>query len=167
MEAYRGGRTVFTLGNGGSASTASHFACDINKGVCINLEKKIKVICLNDNMATMMAYANDFSYEDIFVEQIKNFLGPKDLVIGFSGSGNSPNVLKAIAYANEKGAVTFGLTGYDGGKLSRLAIHNITTPIHDMQKTEDSHLVLTHLMMQLLCRELDPTALSCYRKKNP
>lgn len=167
LEVYHDEKTVFTMGNGGSASTASHFTCDINKGVSINLEKKFKVICLNDNLPTLLAYGNDFSYNEIFVEPLKNFLRPGDLVIGFSGSGNSPNILKAIEFANSKKAKTFGLVGFSGGKLRQLAQASIHVNIHDMQKSEDVHLIITHLMMQLLCNNLDPTAISCYQKKKP
>ena len=89
-------KQIFIMGNGGSGSTASHFACDINKGCCLHLEKKFKVICLNDNIPTMLAYANDLSYSKVFVEQLKNFLQPDDVVIGISGSGKSENVLQAV-----------------------------------------------------------------------
>ena len=106
--AYLEGRQVFLMGNGGSGASASHAAGDLNKGVSYGREKRFRVISLNDNMATLTAYANDVSYADAFVEQLKNFLHPGDVVIGISGSGNSPNVLKAIEYANQQGAVTGG-----------------------------------------------------------
>lgn len=154
LEAYRGGNSIFIMGNGGSASTASHFACDINKGVCFGAEKRLKVFCLSDNIPTMLAYANDVSYDDIFVEQLKNFLAPHDLVIGVSGSGNSANVVKAVQYANMMGAATVAFTGFDGGRLARLARTSVVVPIHDMQKVEDVHLMLTHMIMQYLCRKL-------------
>lgn len=152
--AYQEGRQVFLLGNGGSGSTASHFACDLNKGVAFGLEKRFRVICLNDNIATLTAYANDVSYEDVFVEPLKNFLRPGDLVIGFSGSGNSPNVLKAIAYANTHGAHTVGLSGFGGGKLAALARSSLVVPVHDMQQAEDLHFILFHVAMQVLCARL-------------
>lgn len=104
-------KQIFIMGNGGSASTASHFCCDFNKGSSYGFDKRFKFICLNDNVPGMMAYANDVSYDDIFVEQLKNFFQPGDYVIGISGSGNSKNVLKAIEYAKENGGVTIGLTG--------------------------------------------------------
>lgn len=154
LEVYERGNTIFIMGNGGSGATASHFACDINKGTCFGLKKRFKVICLNDNVPTMLAYANDSSYENIFVEQLKNFLRPNDLVIGISGSGNSKNVLKAIKYANENGARTIGLTGFDGGKLADLAKMPLVTKINDMQKVEDSHLIITHIIMQSVYKKL-------------
>ena len=110
----------------------------------MNQDKKFKFICLNDNIPSLMAYANDLSFEDIFVEQLKNFYQKGDIVIGISGSGNSMNVLKAIDYANENGGVTVGLTGYSGGKLIEMAQHNVHIPIDDMQIVEDLHMVLDH-----------------------
>ena len=155
LAAYRGEHQIFIMGNGGSASTASHFACDINKGTCFGLKKRFKVFCLNDNIPTMLAYANDVSYSDVFVEQLKNFLKSNDLVIGISGSGNSENVLKAILYANENGAKTVGLTGFDGGKLAKLAQSALIVPVNDMQKVEDIHLILTHMLMQIISEKLN------------
>jgi len=148
------GRQVFFMGNGGSGATASHFACDLNKGVSYGRPKRFRVISLNDNLATLSAYANDVSYEDVFVEQLKNFLHPDDLVVGISGSGNSPNVLKAIAYANSLGAHTVGLCGFDGGKLAGAVRTPVLAPVHDMQKAEDAHMVLLHVAMQVLCARL-------------
>ncbi len=148
------GRQVFLMGNGGSGSTASHFACDLNKGVSYGRQKRFRVISLNDNTATLTAYANDVSYDDVFVEQLKNFLHPGDLVVGISGSGNSANVLKAIAYANSLGAHTVGLCGFDGGKLARLVGTPILAPVHDMQKAEDVHIILLHVAMQVLCARM-------------
>jgi len=156
--AYKGDQQVFVMGNGGSGSTASHFACDVNKGVSYGLEKRFRVICLNDNLPTMLAYANDVSYEDVFVEQLKNFLRAGDLVIGLSGSGNSTNILKAIAYANSRGAHTVGLTGFNGGRLASMVHTSIVVPVDDMQKAEDAHLVLLHVAMQILNSRIRQTA---------
>ena len=108
--AYQSENQIFVMGNGGSSSTASHFACDINKGTCGGEKKRFRVICLNDNVPTMVAYANDMSYDDVFVEQLKNFLKPDDVVVGISGSGNSKNVVKAIEYANANRATSVALT---------------------------------------------------------
>ena len=152
--AYQDGRQVFLMGNGGSGSTASHLACDLNKGVSFGREKRFRVISLNDNLPTLTAYANDVSYEDVFLEPLKNFLRPGDLVVGISGSGNSPNVLKAIAYANDLGAHTVGLCGFDGGKLAGMVRTPVLAPVHDMQKAEDVHMILSHVAMQLLCARL-------------
>ncbi len=154
MDAYEDGRSIFIMGNGGSGSTASHFACDINKGASFGREKRFRVICLNDNVPTMLAYSNDLSYEDVFAEQLKNFLAPGDVVIGISGSGNSENVLRAVGYARDKGARTIGLVGFDGGRLARLVDVPIVVDVNDMQKVEDIHLVITHMVMQVVCKRL-------------
>ncbi|MCK6468149.1 MAG: SIS domain-containing protein [Candidatus Brocadia sinica] len=156
LEAYENERSIFVMGNGGSGSTAAHFACDLNKGVSFGLEKRFKAICLNDNVPVMLAYANDVSYSDVFVEQLKNFLKEDDVVIGLSGSGNSLNVLKAIDYANAKGAKTVGLSGFDGGKLALIVGLPLVVESHDMQKVEDIHLIMTHVIMQFLRKWLYP-----------
>lgn len=157
FDAYNKNSKVFIMGNGGSASTASHFACDINKGVSYNLQKRFKVISLTDNLPTILAYANDTSYDDIFIEQLKNFIEIDDLVIGISGSGNSVNVLKAIDYANKVGNITIGITGYDGGKLKKIAKYNFNIGIADMQISEDIHLILIHILMRILYEKLNLT----------
>jgi D-sedoheptulose 7-phosphate isomerase len=144
------GRTIFIMGNGGAAATASHYVCDFNKGVSYGEDKMFKFICLNDNIPTLMAYANDISYEEVFVGQLKNFMQEGDIVIGISGSGNSENVVRAIKYANERGGVSVGITGYNGGKVKQLCKHNVHVPVDDMQITEDLHLVLNHCMMKIL-----------------
>lgn len=157
IKAYENKNQIFIMGNGGSAATASHFACDINKGISFKLDKKFKVISLSDNIPTMMAYANDVTFDDIFLEQLKNFLAPNDLVIGISGSGNSKNVIKAIEYANRKNAITIGITGYDGGKLKQISHLSINANIDDMQISEDIHMILVHLTMRLLSQILIKT----------
>lgn len=143
-------KQVFIFGNGGSASTASHFVCDINKGASFQRELKHRVICLNDNIPTLLAYSNDVGYDDVFVEQLKNFLDDGDLVIGISGSGNSGNVIKAIEYANTKGNVTIGITGFNGGLLKEKAFYNINVPVADMQIAEDIHLIVVHILLKTL-----------------
>lgn len=149
-KAYERESQIFICGNGGSASTASHFASDINKGVSYGKDKRFKVICLNDNIPTMLAYANDVSYDDVFIEQLKNFMNENDLVIGISGSGNSENVLKAVRYANEHSGKTFGICGYGGGKLKGIAQKSIAINSNDMQKVEDLHMIIFHCAMQYL-----------------
>ena len=153
-KAYERDNQIFIMGNGGSASTASHFACDINKSVSNRFNKRFKVVCLNDNIPIMLAYANDVSYEDIFVEQMKNFFSRDDLVIGISASGDSKNVLKAIQFANESGGKTIGLTGFDGGDLGKMVHLSLIIPVNDMQKVEDSHLIVAHILMKILYEKL-------------
>ncbi|QNU68790.1 SIS domain-containing protein [Ruminiclostridium herbifermentans] len=150
LEVYDRKGFVYVFGNGGSASTASHFVNDFNKGVSEKLVKRFKFCCLNDNVSSIMAIANDISYDEIFRFQLKNYLTKNDLVIGISGSGNSKNVVNAIEYANYVGAETIGLVGYDGGKLKELAKYCIHVPIRDMQKVEDIHMILEHLIMSII-----------------
>jgi len=142
---------IFIMGNGGSASTASHYVCDFNKGVSyISDRPRYKFICLNDSVSTLTAYANDVSYEDAFVQALKNYFNKGDVVIGISGSGNSKNVLKAVEYANANGGITVGITGYNGGKLKKIAAHSVNTNIDDMQISEDLHMILDHLSMSVI-----------------
>ena len=147
------GRSVFVFGNGGSASIASHMVGDFNKGLSYGRNKRFKLVCLNDNIPIMLAYANDVSYQDIFVEQLKNHLTSDDIVIGISGSGNSENVIRAIDYANGLGALTVGLCGFNGGTLKEKAKQHVHVAIEDMQKSEDIFMMLTHIAYQVLDRE--------------
>jgi len=155
LDAYENENHIFVMGNGGSGSTASHFACDINKGCCLDLEKKFKMICLNDNIPTMLAFSNDMSYESIFVEQMKNFFRAGDLVIGISGSGNSENVLQAIRYAGENDGRTIGFSGFSGGKLAGMVDVSIVAAVDDMQKVEDVHMIIVHIIMQAVYKTLN------------
>jgi len=140
------GKTIFTCGNGGSASTASHLATDIVKGASYGRATRFRIIALTASLPTMTAYANDVSYDAVFVEQLKNFAQPGDIVMGISGSGNSPNVLRAIEYANSIGCKTIGLTGRDGGKLASMAGLNIQVPVPHMGRIEDGHLIIAHMI---------------------
>lgn len=156
LNAYENEKQIFTMGNGGSASTASHFACDLNKGCCTNLEKKIKMICLNDNTPTLLAFANDVSYDVVFVEQLKNFFNPGDLVIGISGSGNSENVIKAIHHTKQNNGQTIGFSGFSGGKLAQMVDVPFVVKVDDIQKVEDIHMILVHMIMQAIYSALQP-----------
>ncbi|MBW1696682.1 MAG: SIS domain-containing protein [Deltaproteobacteria bacterium] len=158
LDAYHNQAAIFVMGNGGSAATASHFATDINKGCCWDLDKKFKMICLNDNISTLMAWANDMTYDAVFVQQMKNFFTQGDLVIGISGSGNSENVLNAIRYAKKNGGLTIGLSGFNGGNLAKLVDISLVTEAEDMQKVEDVHLIVVHMIMQALYRLLHDSA---------
>ena len=148
--AYERGANIYTFGNGGSAATSSHFACDFNKGICEKLEKKFNLICLNDNIPTIMAIANDFSYDDIFSFQLMNKLKTDDLVLAISGSGNSKNIIKAVEYAKSIGCKVVGITGYSGGRLYQLADYHMHVPIEDMQITEDIHMSFDHMIYRVL-----------------
>lgn len=147
-QAYETGKQVFIVGNGGSASTASHFACDLGKGSVVNGKPRLKVLSLNDNMALLTAYANDVSYEDVFAEQLKNLLDEGDVLIGITGSGNSPNILKALETANEMGAVTVGLLGFGGGKARKLCRVHVTVDEDIYGPVEDIHMFLAHAVSE-------------------
>lgn len=153
IDARDKGRTVFIMGNGGSAATASHYAGDFNKGASIGKERKFRFICLNDNVPTMMAYANDCSYDDVFAGPLQNFFTTGDVVIGISGSGNSGNVVKALEWANLNGGITVGITGYSGGRVKEISKVNVHIPVCDMQIAEDLHVMLDHCMMQIICEK--------------
>ncbi len=145
-EARANGRHVFVCGNGGSASTASHFACDVVKGASYNRGQRFRIMALTDQLATITAYANDVSYDCVFVEQLRNFAQPGDLVMGISGSGNSPNVIRALEYANSIGCRTIALTGRDGGKLAPLAELSIHVEAPHMGRIEDAHMMVCHMI---------------------
>lgn len=143
--------TIYIFGNGGSSATASHIQNDFNKGVSEKTTPKYRFICLNDNIPTLMALANDNGFDNVFVQQLENYLEPNDLVVAISGSGNSANVIKAVEYAKENGVQIIGLTGFNGGKLSKLSDISLNVPVNDMQITEDIHMIFDHMMMRILC----------------
>ena len=153
-ETRKHGATVYIMGNGGSAATASHFVNDFNKGISEYIEKKFNFICLNDNTPTVLAIANDIGYESIFEFQLRGKVKKDDLVIGISGSGNSINILKAIELAKSAGALTAGLTGYDGGKLRKMVDIPVHVPVMSMQVTEDIHMIIDHMMMAIFYKTL-------------
>jgi D-sedoheptulose 7-phosphate isomerase len=137
---------VFIMGNGGSASTASHFACDLGKNTRRPDLFPFKVICLSDNVALFTALANDEGYDQVFVQQLQSLLQPGDVVIAISTSGNSSNVLQAVAFARANQAVTVGFTGFDGGKLAGMVDHQVHVPSNSIEQVEDVHLMLEHLI---------------------
>ncbi|MDX2346792.1 MAG: SIS domain-containing protein [Legionella sp.] len=154
--AWKAGKQIITLGNGGSAITAQHYITDWNKMIPEATGIPFRGRTLVDNMGLITAYANDISYEDVFIEQLKNILQPGDLVIAISGSGNSKNVIKAVEYANQQKAQTLAMCGYDGGKLKQCAQYLVHANIHDMQISEDVHAMFCHIVMQTLCGYLAP-----------
>lgn len=149
-EAYQSNRQIFVIGNGGSAATAAHFACDLAKGTITEGKKRFRVLALTDNIPVITAWSNDFGYDRVFVEQLKNLLQPGDLVIGLSGSGNSKNVLFAMDYARASSANTIGICGLGGGMMPRLADECLIVDSTDMQQVEDIHLIITHIMSRFL-----------------
>ena len=154
LESLQNGNTVFVFGNGGSSATASHFQNDFNKGVSEHIERKFNFLCLNDNVATVMAVANDIGFDEVFRFQLQGHLKPGDIIMAISGSGNSKNVINAVEYAKAKGNKIIGLTGFNGGKLKQMSDISLHVPINSMQITEDLHMVLDHLMMSVFYRDL-------------
>ncbi len=147
-------RYIYVFGNGGSSATASHFQNDFNKGVSEHTEKKFRFVCLNDNVPTVMAIANDIGFEEIFRFQLQGKLQPGDVVMAISGSGNSKNVLNAVEYAKEQGCKIIGLTGYNGGRLKELSDISLHAPVQSMQITEDIHMIFDHLMMSVFYKTM-------------
>ena len=157
---YVQGRTVFLCGNGGSGSNASHFCEDLGKCTLRredfdnDKKKRLRVLSLTDNTPYILAWANDEGFERIFVEQLKNLAQPGDMLVAISGSGNSPNVLRAVDWANRNGLTTFGCTGFGGGKLKTLAKHNLHVPLEDMGIVESIHLTAFHWVVDDLHRRI-------------
>lgn len=152
--AYLNDKQVFIMGNGGSASTASHFACDLSKGTIVEGKKRLRAICLNDNMALVTAFSNDLGYTDVFKEQLMNLINPDDVVIAITASGNSSNILRAIEYARENGAISVGFIGFDGGILNNMVDEKIVVDSENYGQIEDTHLVLEHMIAQSLKHRL-------------
>lgn len=154
MDAYDAKKKIYIFGNGGSSATASHFQNDFNKGISEYVEKKFNFTCLNDNMSTIMAIANDIGFEEVFRFQLINKLEEGDIVIAISGSGNSKNVINAVEYAKECGNKIIGLTGFNGGKLRELSDISLHADINSMQITEDIHMIFDHLIMSIFYKTL-------------
>ena len=150
IQAYESERMIYLFGNGGSAALASHFACDLGKGAANGSGKRLRVLALTDNVPLMTAWANDARYEDIFAEQLINFVRQDDIAFAISGSGKSPNVLKALKVAREAGALTLGLTGFEGGDMTSLCDLCLVVPSNNMQIIEDLHLSVTHAVFTAL-----------------
>lgn len=144
------GSTIFTLGNGGSAATASHFACDLAKGTLTKGRPRLRVIALTDNLPQITAWSNDLSYEEVFAQQLSGLISRGDVVVAFSGSGNSPNVLRAVELAHQMGGITLGFSGFEGGRLSQLVDVPVVVKCNCMAQIEDVHLTLCHLIASVL-----------------
>jgi D-sedoheptulose 7-phosphate isomerase len=153
VRAYREGHRTYLFGNGGSAALASHFACDLGKGTVRDRAagKRFRAVSLTDNIPLITAWANDSSYEDVFSEQLQSLLAAGDIAFAISGSGNSPNVLRALRVAKASGGTTIGMTGYSGGKLKALCDHCIVVPSDNMQVIEDFHLSVSHALFTRVC----------------
>jgi D-sedoheptulose 7-phosphate isomerase len=156
LRAYEEGRKVYLLGNGGSASLASHFACDLAKGTATagGQRRRFQAISLTDNTALLTAWANDTSYDHVFAEQLRNVVRPRDVVVGISASGNSPNVLLALEVAREFEAFNIGLTGFEGGRMKALCDLCVVVPSDNMQIIEDLHVGIAHALFTVIRRQI-------------
>jgi D-sedoheptulose 7-phosphate isomerase len=155
LEAHAAQRHVYVLGNGGSASTATHFACDLSKATVVQGRARLRVTALNDNVALLTAWANDSAYDQVFAEPLRNHVDQGDVVIALSVSGSSPNVLEAVRVARAMGAVTVGLTGSGGGRLVRLVDIALAAGSTDHRVVEDCHLALQHAITAATRAALD------------
>jgi D-sedoheptulose 7-phosphate isomerase len=159
-DCYERDRFIFVCGNGGSGSNASHFCEDIGKGTLRredfdnDKKRRVRILSLTDNTPYILAWGNDEGFERVFVEQLKNLGGPGDLLIAISGSGNSPNILRAVEWGNQHGLTTFGCTGFSGGKLRTLAHHNFHVPLDDMGIVESIHLAAFHWVVDNLHKRI-------------
>ncbi len=150
LTAWKDGKRVLLMGNGGSSSSVSHIVNDMQKNIFLEAGKPLRTICLSDCTPLMMAWANDTSWDNVFAPQVQCWAEPGDVVIGVSGSGNSMNIINGIQVANEAGAHTFGLAGFSGGKLKDAAQHCIVVRSDNMQRIEDVHMILLHLIFSTL-----------------
>lgn len=148
--AWRSERQIIVFGNGGSALTAMHAITDWNKTLYLTSGRRFRGVCLNENPGLFSAYANDMSYEDVFVRQLEAIVRERDVIVAVSGSGNSENVVRAVQLARDAGATTICVTGFDGGRISGLADCNVNIPVDDMQISEDLHLVFVHVVLREL-----------------
>ena len=166
-KAWRDSRTVYLIGNGGSASTASHMMNDLCKFTAMPGVARVRAVALTDNVPLMTAYGNDNSYDDIFLEPLATLAQPGDVLVAISGSGNSRNIIKCCEYALEAGMTVIGLCGRPGGKLANLATHRVIVPADRIGQQEDGHLILNHAIAlalreriqaatQLRAQALDP-----------
>lgn len=149
MDAYDSRKSIYVVGNGGSAANASHFAQDLAKGCRgpMENERRFRAISLTDNTPFITALSNDDGYQHVFEQQLMTYASPEDILVAISGSGNSPNIIRAVEWANRKGLITVGITGYDGGRLISLAKHKIHVPLNDMCTAESVHSVLLHYIV--------------------
>ena len=153
--AYRADRRIFIIGNGGSAATASHFACDLAKGATVSGKRRVRAISLTDNVALMTAIGNDLGYDRLFTEQIANLAGEGDVLVAISASGNSPNILDTLRWARENGVVTVGVLGFEGGEAAKIADHVVIAESRNYGFVEDFHLIFEHARSQWFRQKIE------------
>jgi len=143
-------KNIFVFGNGGSGSTASHFVSDLLKTAIVKKEKRFKAISLTDNVPVILAWSNDVSYDDVFIEQLKNHFSKGDILIGFSGSGNSKNIIKSLKFGKENNAYCIGFTGKSGGKMNKFCDICLKVPSQDMLTIESQHIMICHCIISII-----------------
>tara|TARA_Y100001949_G_scaffold64134_1_gene54314 strand:+ start:740 stop:1330 length:591 start_codon:yes stop_codon:yes gene_type:complete len=143
-------KNIFVFGNGGSGSTASHFVSDLLKTAIVKKEKRFKAISLTDNVPVILAWSNDVSYDDVFIEQLKNHFSKGDILIGFSGSGNSKNIIKSLKFGKENNAYCIGFTGKSGGKMNKFCDICLKVPSQDMLTIESQHVMICHCIISII-----------------
>lgn len=161
LRAYDTRRSVYLFGNGGSAALASHMACDLGKGTVNGSQKRFRITALTDNVPLITAWANDSCYEEIFSQQIENYVVPGDVAFAISGSGNSPNVLNALRVARRMGAITVGIGGFQGGRMKELCDFCIVVPCDNMQIIEDLHVCISHALFTCIRSRLQQMERQC------
>ncbi len=154
LDIYKKNKQIFIIGNGGSASTSMHFANDLCKFCCVENKKRFKAISLTDNISTLTAWANDTSYNQVFSQQLLNFINEGDLVIAISASGNSQNIIEAIKVAKQRKAKTIGMVGFDGGKLIGICDESLHVDSYDYGVVENTHLIFVHLIVSFIKKRL-------------
>jgi D-sedoheptulose 7-phosphate isomerase len=168
VRAHESGRMVYLFGNGGSASLASHLACDLGKGTAYcNGGRRFRAVALTDNVATLTAWANDSGYEEVFAEQLRNLVEPEDVAFAVSGSGNSRNVLNALQVAREAGAITVGISGFQGGEMKALCDICVVVPSDNMQIIEDLHLAVAHALFRIVYSRMSRRSLAGSWREEP
>ena len=168
VRAHESGRIVYLFGNGGSASLASHLACDLGKGTAYcNGGRRFRVVALTDNVATLTAWANDSGYEDVFAEQLRNVVEPRDVAFAISGSGNSRNVLNALQVAREAGATTVGVSGFQGGEMKSQCDICVVVPSDNMQIIEDLHLAVAHSIFRIVYSRMSRSSTAGSWREDP
>jgi D-sedoheptulose 7-phosphate isomerase len=155
---YQQDNTIFICGNGGSAATASHFACDLMKWTIHPNQRRVRALAFTDNVPIMTAWSNDRSYEVLFVEQLISHYRPGDLLFAISGSGNSPNVIQAVTWANQQGGITVGLSGFDGGKLAQISQYSLHVENNQMPQVEDAHSAICHALAVWMGKQIHAVA---------
>lgn len=155
FNAYKNNKTIFIIGNGGSASAATHWSCDFSKGTRVENKRPLKCISLTDNIALITAISNDISYDDVFVEQLKVFFSKGDVLIGISASGNSENIVRALKHCKDNCGTAIAIVGFTGGKCREIADYSVYIPNNEYGIVEDIHIIIDHMVSQKIKKRIE------------